>query len=347
MGFTQISAPIGERPGAALPADDARPDRFAVIDTLRLAAPSLGLKPAVVATLEVLLSCLPPRRRHDVVFASNATLTFRRSGLSERSLRRHVVKLEEAGLLIRHDSTNGKRYTCHDPDGQGVLRFGFDLAPLFARIDELQHLAEAQRQMDRRRSFLRQRLRAALSRVLDQEPEHPEALEARRMLRRNLDLATLELMVQDWPEHPLQASDTPPPATDLSGDDGQIVRHHPKSNTEEKDSKDQSLAIPALLQACPEAASYLQGKPRSVAEVVAHARMLAPMMGIDASTYSLAEDRLGQTGTALTIWAVLQLQGKVRQLGAYFRALTSGRRAQGFDPWTLIDRLSRQQARAT
>ena len=333
MGFTQISAPIGKRPGAALPADDARPDRFAVIDTLRLAAPSLGLKPAVVATLEVLLSCLPPRRQHDVVFASNATLTFRRSGLSERSLRRHVVKLEEAGLLMRHDSPNGKRYTCHDPDGQGVLRFGFDLGPLFARIDELQHLAQAQRQMDRRRSFLRQRLRAALSRVLDQEPEHPEALEARRMLRRNLDL-------------PLQPTDTPPPANDLSGDDGQIVRHHPKSNTEEIDSKEQSLAIPALLHACPEAASYLQGKPRSVAEVVAHARMLAPMMGIDTSTYSLAEDRLGQTGTALTIWAVLQLQGKVRQLGAYFRALTSGRRAQGFDPWALIDRLSRQQARA-
>ena len=138
MAFQHSSAPVRAWTEELLSADNTKPDRFTLIDTLRRAASSLDLSPSVIATVDALLSCLPPKREHDIVFASNATLVMRRNGISDRSLRRHLADLVTAGLLVRIDSPNGKRYSKRDPQMGTVIRFGLDLSPLFIAFGHLQ-----------------------------------------------------------------------------------------------------------------------------------------------------------------------------------------------------------------
>jgi replication initiation protein RepC len=63
------------------------------------------------------------------------------------------------------------------------------------------------------------------------------------------------------------------------------------------------------------------------------------MIGIDQVCYEAAEAKHSQLGAALTIWGLLEMQHKIQKLGAYFRAITSGKRSATFDPWRLIYRL--------
>ncbi|MFT4148597.1 MAG: helix-turn-helix domain-containing protein [Paracoccaceae bacterium] len=134
----------------------------------------LGLRQGSVVVLDALLSCLPCQGPDGsevpitpatllTVYASNETLCFRAKGLTDRQLRRHLATLEEAGLLLRRDSANGKRFPVMKA-GKPVGAFGLDLSPLFARSGEL--LARALRrreQADELRGLRAQilRLRAA------------------------------------------------------------------------------------------------------------------------------------------------------------------------------------------
>ena len=77
-----------------------------------------------------------------VVFPSNHELTIRAHGMAPTTLRRHLAALVEAGLIIRRDSPNGKRYARKGQGGAIEQAFGFDLAPLVARAAEFETLAE-------------------------------------------------------------------------------------------------------------------------------------------------------------------------------------------------------------
>ena len=364
MAFIQAAAPFGQREGNALSVDNAPPERHIVVDLLRKAAPMLGLKPPVLATLEAMLGCLAPKRSHHTVFASNATLAFRRNGISDRTLRRHVVLLSESGLLCRNDSPNRKRYSRRNPiDGQ-ALRFGFDLSPLFARLQEIAHLAAAATREDDRRAYLRCKLRAAAQQALARNPEHAHAQEALRMLRRNLSseqcealLAQLETIAAEGADDSALQGDTPLPCSRpaqtlhaskserIAARDGQNVRHHHKSNKENTEKEEKPFSVPQLLSACPEAAQFSLGKISTAVDVIAHARTLAPMIGIDMANYEAAQARLGPMGAAVTVWAMVQFNNRIHRAGAYFRSITSGRRSERFDPFRLVRRLAASVAR--
>src|SRR5690606_29954975 len=76
-----------------------------------------------------------------IVFPSNAQLSLRAHGMAEQTIRRHIAVLVEAGLLIRKDSANGKRYARRDGAGDVNEAFGFSLAPLLARAEEIETIA--------------------------------------------------------------------------------------------------------------------------------------------------------------------------------------------------------------
>lgn len=78
-----------------------------------------------------------------VVFPSNQELSVRAHGMAPATLRRHLAGLVEAGLVIRRDSPNGKRYARRGEGGEIAQAFGFDLAPLVARAGEIEAAAEA------------------------------------------------------------------------------------------------------------------------------------------------------------------------------------------------------------
>ena len=93
-----------------------------------------------------------------VVFPSNRQLSLRAHGMAPATLRRHLAVLVDAGLIVRRDSPNGKRYARKDGAGELEIAFGFDLSPLVARAEEFETLAEAVRAEERALKRLRERI---------------------------------------------------------------------------------------------------------------------------------------------------------------------------------------------
>ena len=127
-------------------------EKWRVLHDLTTAKARLGLSSATLVVLEALLTFLPevmlaPTKDTPdlVVFPSNSSLAARARGLSEAALRRHLSALVEAGLVIRRDSPNGKRYARRGEGGQVTHAYGFDLTPLAQRAAEFAALADAVR----------------------------------------------------------------------------------------------------------------------------------------------------------------------------------------------------------
>jgi replication initiation protein RepC len=94
-----------------------------------------------------------------VVFPSNRSLAQRAHGMAGTTLWRHLTALVEAGLILRRDSPNGKRYARRSATGAGFSdAFGFDLTPLITRAAEFEALAEELRVLQRRRRVLKERI---------------------------------------------------------------------------------------------------------------------------------------------------------------------------------------------
>jgi replication initiation protein RepC len=110
------------------------------------ARPRLGVSERALAVLNALLSFHPETTLTGedelIVFPSNEQLCLRTHGMPASTLRRLLVVLLDAGLIVRRDSPNGKRYARKGRGGEIKLAFGFDLAPLVARADEFERLAE-------------------------------------------------------------------------------------------------------------------------------------------------------------------------------------------------------------
>lgn len=124
---------------------EASIDKWKLFRALCEARPMLGLTDRALAVLNALLSFYPGNELSAsnglVVFPSNAQLALRAHGIAPATLRRHLAGLVEANLLIRRDSPNGKRYVRRDGKGEVEQAFGFSIAPLIARAEEIQSLA--------------------------------------------------------------------------------------------------------------------------------------------------------------------------------------------------------------
>jgi len=120
-------------------------DKWKIYRALCEAKPMLGVTDRALAVLNALLSFHPKNELSEegglVVFPSNAQLSLRAHGMAEQTIRRHLAVLVGAGLLIRKDSPNGKRYAHKGRGGEISQAFGFSLAPLLARAEEIEQLA--------------------------------------------------------------------------------------------------------------------------------------------------------------------------------------------------------------
>jgi replication initiation protein RepC len=96
-----------------------------------------------------------------IVFPSNKELSIRAHGMAPATLRRHIAVLVEAGLIIRRDSPNGKRFARRGQGGEIADAFGFDLTPLVARAAEIENLAEEIRAESRAMALLREKITLA------------------------------------------------------------------------------------------------------------------------------------------------------------------------------------------
>jgi replication initiation protein RepC len=136
---------------AAQMAASARPPdkvvhKWQMFRAICTARPRLGVSERALAVLNALLSFHPETTLTGddelIVFPSNEQLCLRTHGMPASTLRRQIAVLVDAGLIVRRDSPNGKRYARKGRGGGITLAFGFDLAPLVVRADEFERLAE-------------------------------------------------------------------------------------------------------------------------------------------------------------------------------------------------------------
>ena len=147
-------------PGSNAP---AAINKWSLFRTLAEIRERLGVSDRALSVLNALLSFHPETaltlgEGDDlVVYPSNRQLSLRAHGMAEVTIRRHIAALIQAGLLVRRDSPNGKRYARRGESGEAAV-FGFDLAPLVARAVEFEVEAEALRREKRERQFIKERI---------------------------------------------------------------------------------------------------------------------------------------------------------------------------------------------
>ncbi|MFD2740073.1 plasmid replication protein RepC [Sulfitobacter aestuarii] len=159
FGRSLRASDFGAAHMAEQPLPDHSRDKWAVMKDLTAARHAFELRDRDLAVLHALLSFHPHQSLAEgdgtIVFPSNARLAERVHGMAESTLRRHLAALVRAGVILRHDSPNGKRYARRSGARISVA-YGFDLRPLVLRDAEIAAAAEAARAADARRKSLRE-----------------------------------------------------------------------------------------------------------------------------------------------------------------------------------------------
>lgn len=302
-----------------------------------------------------------------VVFPANATICARLNGMPCSTMRRHVARLVDSGFLIRRDSPNGKRYM-----RRGEIAFGFDLAPLLNRIDEIRSAAESVRAEEARLSRLRETVSlmrrdlcglVALGRI-----EHPalplwddcEALltDLTPMLRRKLSATDLDRLEALLAEAIGQARKlfAEPVAEETGTSDAENEQHHHKSNPDSHDlnpaSKIRALprtaqkppTLPDVVSRCKELRNYAPDGIPTWPKFVETVETVRPMMGIAEPVWAEAKRTMGPVEAAIVLATMLERYEHYRSPGGYLRTLTRKSAAQAFSSASMVRALDRQAA---
>jgi len=175
LSLAMVAAQAATRDFAAKPdASETVVHKWRLFRALTEAKGPLGVTDRALSVLHALLSfhqetalTLPEAEASEgeksdspgiVVFPSNRELSIRAHGMAPATLRRHLASLVDAGLIIRRDSPNGKRFARRGQGGEIAEAFGFDLAPLIARAAEIENLAEEVRVENRAIALLREKI---------------------------------------------------------------------------------------------------------------------------------------------------------------------------------------------
>ncbi|MBY5494479.1 replication initiation protein RepC [Rhizobium leguminosarum bv. viciae] len=375
MQIGSVTTPFGRRPATLalvkrqIETSKIKPgktaDKWKVFRDASEARELLGLQDRSLAVLDALLSFHPDTElRQDaqlIVFPSNTQLTLRAHGIAGATLRRHLALLVEAGLIVRKDSANGKRYARKDRAGAIDSAFGFDLSPLLMRTDELAMMAQqvvadrfALRRAKENLTICRRDVRKLISAAIEEGAsgnwENIEAMyvglvgripRAPTLSDVNSILDEMELLLQEAVNIlEMQQKDE---NNSTNGD--QSERHIQNSNTEsinelEPSSENEQGAkavddgrpkrepvrnfpLGMVMRACPEIAIYGPGGTiGSWREMMGAAVVVRSMLGVSPSAYQEACEVMGPESAATAIACILERAGHINSPGGYLRDLT-------------------------
>lgn len=377
MQTGHVSTPFGRRPmtlgmlaDQIMTADmkgEQSIDKWKLFRMLCDAKPLLGVTDRALAVVNALLSFYPHSQLSNqdnlVVFPSNAQLSLRTHGMAETTLRRHLAALVESGLLLRKDSPNGKRYARKDRAGDIDEAFGFSLAPLVSRHEEIARLAD--QVLSERQAVQRLRERISLCRrdivkLIETSIEegapgdwlaiHTQFRQLVVAVPRQAPSSVLIPMLDDMEllrEEILNRLKMQIKSQKTDGNDSQTGRHIQNSNTqitpesepasEKKQGENQEISrrsptptifpLNMVLQACPEISVYGPGGAVTTwRDMMSAAVVVRSMLGVSPSAYQDACDALGPEGAATVIACILERGGHINSAGGYLRNLT--RRAE-------------------
>ncbi|SEG24790.1 replication initiation protein RepC [Jhaorihella thermophila] len=134
-------------------------NKWEALRELSAARSAYGLSDRDLAVLQALISFHPGEILGEdeqtlIVHPSNRAICERLNGMPCSTMRRHLARLVQAGVVVRRDSPNGKRYARRY--GEEKIAFGFDLRPLVLRFHEFCEAAEQVRAGEARLKRLRE-----------------------------------------------------------------------------------------------------------------------------------------------------------------------------------------------
>ena len=337
---------------------------------------ALGVSDRTLAVLNALLTFLPETAMSPgqlIVFPSNKVLALRAHGMTETTLRRHLAALVEAGIVIRRDSPNGKRYARKADDGEVETAFGFDLTPVLARAGEFEQLAAAAAAARRAALMARERitiLRRDIGKMLlagaplgDRAEWGRYAQAYAGFCRRLPRVVTIELVEPLAADLTALAVEVGKSLENLSiaensnGNDSHLGGHIQSSKPEliiesEPDlrkgqgarAEPKSLPLGLVLKACPDIAMYDRRGIENWNDLISTAGMVRGMLGISSSAWDQARDTMGEAGAAVVIAGILQKAEAIKNPGGYLRDLTEKSRAGAFSAWPMMLALVRAQS---
>lgn len=377
-----ITTPFGRRPltaahlqaqaRAAACSPNTAVNKWSVFRHIAQAKDAIGVSDRALAVLNALLSFHPEtalvagQGGDLVVFPSNEQLRLRAHGMAETTLRRHLGALVEAGLLIRRDSPNGKRYARKGQGGVITHAFGFDLMPIVSRAREFEQQAEIVEAERRELRLAREQvtilrrdaakmtnagvaggyegdwtgLQARYASIVTAIPRAP-CLEDLRAIRQ-----ALTGLVADVGNALVHQTKLEIP----SGSDSHSERHiqNSKTNTlipeqaSENQAEDagepspagtrspeQSYSLTVVLEACPDIRDYTRAgtEIRSWQDLVAASDLVRTILGISPAMWREAQATMGAETAAATVAAILQRAEHIKSPGGYLRALVERKRA--------------------
>lgn len=375
MQTGSVTTPFGRRPvtlalvrrQAALASikQGKTADKWKVFRDASAAMELIGIQSNSLAVLDALLSFYPENElRQDaqlIVFPSNAQLALRAHAMAGATLRRHIAILVEAGLIVRKDSANGKRYARKDGNGQIESAFGFDLSPLLARSDELAMLAQqvmanraAFRKAKESLTICRRDVRKLISAAMEEGAEGDwQAIEgiyvalvgriprAPTLADVTTALEEMEILREEIVNRLENQEDFENNSTNDAHNERHIQNSNPESSNELEPSSRNELgrkpgepprsksepikAFPlgVVLKACPTISDYGPGGAiGNWRDLMSAAVVARSMLGVSPSAYQEACETLGPENAAVVIACILERENFINSAGGYLRDLT-------------------------
>ncbi|PZM16502.1 plasmid replication protein RepC [Rhizobium tubonense] len=397
MQIGSVTTPFGRRPMTLgmltnqLNAREMTPtksvDKWKLFRSLCEARKVIGVSDRALAVLNALLSFYPKTELSDenglVVFPSNTQLSLRTHGMADTTLRRHLAALVDAGLIFRKDSPNGKRYARKGRGGAISVAFGFSLAPLLARAQQIEQLAAemvAQRQLDKHLKEQVSLCRRDIAKLIEAArhegiagdwqdvqlqfdaltvalPRSPQTAELSSLLN-NLEafrdeiVKCLETYVNASNESAndshigghIQSSDTNPISESERGVPTGAEPHDPAIKPKSLPlSKAYSLDM--VLQACPEIAMYgPTGSISSWRDLIVAGQVVRSTLAVSAAAYQKAYEVMGPENASTVIACILERVDQISSPGGYLRDLTRKAESGAFSLGPMLMALLRGRA---
>ncbi|MGZ2384627.1 plasmid replication protein RepC [Rhizobium leguminosarum] len=344
----------------------------------------LGVQDRALAVLDALLTFYPhtelSEQRGLVVFPSNAQLSIRAHGITGTTLRRHLAALVEAGLIVRKDSPNGKRYAHKSSAGDIEQAFGFSLAPMLARAEELAQMAQ-QVAAERKRflltkealSICRRDVRKLISAAMEEGAAGDWAAIENHLLGvvaqipRSPTRADLEQVLTEMEmlrDEIVSVLETQMKSEKITTNDVHFERHIQNSNTDssnelepgsekeqgarsnqaDRPTREPIKAFPLgmVLQGCPDIVDYGPGGAvTGWRDLMSAAVVVRSMLGVSPSAYQDACEVMGPENAAVAMACILERAGHINSAGGYLRDLTAKARRGEFSLGPMLMALMR------
>ncbi|RZN16079.1 plasmid replication protein RepC [Bradyrhizobium sp. Leo121] len=340
--------------------------KWKIFQALCTARPKLGVSERSLAVLNALLTFHPETALTGeddlIVFPSNVQLSLRAHGMPISTLKRHLAALVDAGLIVRRDSPNGKRYARKDMAGEIDRAFGFDISPLVARSDEIERLAEEIAAEIRAVKLARERItlcrrdiakmiasgieesvpadwpriHVGFRAIVDGIPRSPtlEQLEEAADTLSQLADDVLDLLKSHVKTSNLDSNEAHSEPHKQNSNPNSFIDLEPafKKGRAARPSPDQqaprggegSYPLGMVLQACGDLADYAKdGQISNWRDFLATAAVVRPMLGISPSAWEEAQCVMGEVQAAIVVACILERSATINSAGGYLRGLTA------------------------